>query len=32
MGKTSRWKIIYNGSEQPPCSLGVPLDLTKCVG
>ena len=25
--KTTRWKIIFNGSERPPCSLGVPLDL-----
>ena len=28
--KATRWKIIFNGSVQPPCSLGVPRDLTKC--
>jgi hypothetical protein len=28
--KSARWKVIFNGSVQPPCSLGVPRDLTKC--
>jgi len=28
--KTTYWKIIFNGSQQPPCSLGVPRDLTTC--
>jgi hypothetical protein len=28
--KSTRWKIIFNGSVQPPCSLGVPRDLTPC--
>jgi hypothetical protein len=28
--KTTRWKIIFNGSQPPPCSLGVPHDLTAC--
>ncbi|HEX7625690.1 MAG TPA: hypothetical protein VF379_01445 [Gaiellaceae bacterium] len=29
--KIARWKIVYNGSEFPPCSLGVPRDLTRCL-
>jgi hypothetical protein len=28
--KSPRWKIIFNGSVEPPCSLGVPRDLTRC--
>ena len=28
--KATRWKIIFNGSVPPPCSLGVPADLSKC--
>jgi hypothetical protein len=28
--KSPRWKIIFNGSQEPPCSLGVPRDLAKC--
>jgi hypothetical protein len=22
-----RWKIVFNGSESPPCALGIPKDL-----
>jgi hypothetical protein len=29
--KTTRWRIVYNGSEPPQCSLGVPRDLTPCM-
>jgi hypothetical protein len=29
--RTTRWKVVYNGSEQPPCTLGAPKDLTACV-
>lgn len=25
--KTSRWKVIFNGSEPPPCALAIPEDL-----
>jgi hypothetical protein len=28
--KVTRWRIVYNGSEPPLCSLGVPRDLTRC--
>ena len=28
----SRWKIVFTGSEGPPCSLGVPRDLAGCMG
>jgi hypothetical protein len=28
--KTTRWKIVFNGSD-PPCSLGIPADLSKCI-
>jgi hypothetical protein len=28
--KSTRWKIVFTGSVQPPCSLGVPRDLTTC--
>jgi hypothetical protein len=28
--KSPAWKIIFNGSVEPPCSLGVPRDLTPC--
>jgi hypothetical protein len=28
--RSTRWKIIFNGSQQPPCLLGVPRDLTAC--
>jgi hypothetical protein len=30
--KTSRWKIIFDGSVSPPCSLGVPKDLLGSLG
>jgi hypothetical protein len=30
--KTSRWKIIFNGSVPPPCGLGVPRDLLGSLG
>jgi hypothetical protein len=29
--KTSRWKIVFNGSDGPPCSVGVPKDLGGCL-
>lgn len=29
--KVTTWKIIWNGSDRPKCSLGVPRDLTPCV-
>jgi hypothetical protein len=29
--KVGRWKIIFNGSVDPPCSLGVPRDLSLCA-
>lgn len=29
--KTTRWKIIFNGSDKPPCTLHVPHDLTTCA-
>jgi hypothetical protein len=25
--KTNRWKVVFNGSDPPMCSLGVPKDL-----
>ena len=28
--KARRWRIIYNGSDSPRCSLGVPRDLVIC--
>ena len=28
--KSPSWRIVFNGSVMPPCSLGVPRDLTKC--
>ena len=28
--KAPHWKIIFNGSVDPPCSLGVPRDLALC--
>jgi hypothetical protein len=30
--KTSRWRVIFNGSDPPPCSLAIPKDLvTGCL-
>jgi hypothetical protein len=29
--KTTRWRIVFAGSERPKCSLGVPRDLTPCL-
>jgi hypothetical protein len=26
-----RWRIIYSGSELPPCKLHVPRNLSRCV-
>ena len=28
--KTTKWKVVFSGSEPPPCSLGVPRDLVRC--
>ena len=27
----ARWKILWNGSDEPKCSLAVPRDLTPCL-
>jgi hypothetical protein len=27
----AKWKIIYNGSTEPPCSLRVPRELALCL-
>jgi hypothetical protein len=29
--KTTRWKVIFEGSESPPCSLRVSRDLVRCL-
>jgi len=29
--KSTRWKIVFEGSESPPCSLRVPRDLARCT-
>ena len=29
--KTTRWKIIYEGSDPPPCSMRIPRDLVRCL-
>jgi hypothetical protein len=29
--KTTRWKIVFEGSVSPPCSLRVPRDLAGCT-
>ena len=29
--KLTKWRIIYNGSTQPSCSLRIPRDLTPCL-
>lgn len=29
---TRTWKTIFDGSDQPSCDLGVPLDLISCAG
>jgi hypothetical protein len=29
--RSARWKIIYGGSDPPPCSLRVPRDLITCL-
>jgi hypothetical protein len=28
--RVTRWKIIFSGSELPPCSMIIPRDLTRC--
>lgn len=30
-GASGRWAVIFNGSVPPPCSLGVPRDLSGCT-
>jgi hypothetical protein len=25
----AQWKIVFNGSDAPPCSLGIPKDIAK---
>jgi hypothetical protein len=27
----TRWVIVYDGSEPPPCSLHTPVDLGQCM-
>jgi len=27
----TRWRLVYEGSDPPPCSLRVPRDLTSCL-
>jgi len=29
--RTTRWRIIYNGSDPPPCSMSIPRDLIGCL-
>ena len=29
--RLTKWKIIYNGSTDPPCSLRVPRELAPCL-
>ena len=29
--KTTRWKVVFVGSESPPCPLGIPRDLVRCT-
>ena len=29
--RTTRWKIIFNGSVWPSCSLRIPRDVTRCI-
>ena len=29
--KAGRWKVVFVGSDRPPCSLGAPRDLTACA-
>ena len=28
--KARRWRVVYEGSVEPPCKLGVPRDLVRC--
>ena len=27
----TRWRIVFEGSDPPPCSLRVPRDLSRCL-
>ncbi len=29
--KIRKWKIIYSGSDPPPCSMRIPRDLGECL-
>jgi hypothetical protein len=29
--KRARWRIIYSGSDLPPCELRIPRDLSRCI-
>jgi hypothetical protein len=29
--KTKGWRVVYEGSDPPPCTLRVPRDLTPCL-
>ena len=29
--KTSGWKMVYEGSDPPPCSLKIPRELSGCL-
>jgi hypothetical protein len=28
--RATKWRIVFNGSVWPPCSLRIPRDLTRC--
>ncbi len=28
--KTTKWKVVYSGSDRPRCALGIPRDLVGC--
>jgi len=27
--RSTRWRVVFNGSDAPPCSLGIPHDLVR---
>jgi hypothetical protein len=29
--QTNKWRIIFNGSDPPPCALKVPRELAACL-
>jgi hypothetical protein len=30
--RAARWKVVFDGSDLPPCALGVPKALARCRG